>query len=192
MGDPGAPSDPNQPGWASPTPPPPASAPPPPPTVPTPPAPAPGPGDPGGAAPVRKRRLTWLWILIPVLVVFLASLVLVIVFAIRLVVGPLEATEDYFQALRDRDYAEAYNDRCDSFQQATTLEEFATEHDRLTIGDFNLDHFDTDGDDATTGGDVEVNGRSIEVTVELEREDGNWKVCEVNPIDSVFGRGVGL
>jgi hypothetical protein len=190
MSDAGTPSDPNQPGWASPAPPPPPAPAPPPPTVPTP--PAPGTGGPAGAAPARKRRLTWLWILIPVLLVFLVSAVLVVVFAIRLVVGPLEATEDYFQALRDKNFAEAYNDRCDRFQQRVTLDEFATAHENLAIGDFDLDDFDTDGDDATTGGDVEVNGRSVAVTVELEREHGDWKICEVNPIDRVVETGVGL
>jgi hypothetical protein len=195
MSDPGTPSDPNQPGWASPTPPPVPPGPepsPPPPVPPTPPV-ATAPGGAGWTpppAPAKKRRLTWLWILIPVLALFLVSLVLVIVFAVRLFVGPLEATEDYFAALRDTDYREAYSLRCDRFQRTTPLQEFEAEHSRITIGDFDLDDFDTDGDDATTGGSVEIDGRDISVTVELEREDGDWKICGVSPIDRVFDSGL--
>jgi hypothetical protein len=124
-----------------------------------------------------------------VLFVFLVSFVLVIVFAVRLVVGPLEATEDYFEALRDRDYVEAYGDRCDDFQRRVSLQDFETAHSNFTIGDFDLDDFDTDGDDATTGGTVEVDGQRVTVTVELEREDGDWKVCRVDPVDGAVETG---
>jgi hypothetical protein len=193
MGDPGNPSDPNQPGWAAPSPPPPpppADPVPPAPTVPAAPVPpAPLTSEPGGPAPVRKRRLTWLWILIPVLFVFLASLVLVIVFGIRLFVGPLLATEDYFEALRERDYAEAYSDRCASFQRGTSLQEFEDAHGNLTFGDFefdNLEDLDLGGDEATARGTVEVDNQRIDVDVDLEREDGDWKVCRVSTIDSAL------
>lgn len=161
-GTPGAGSgpDPNQPGWAVPTPP--SQSPPP--------APVPPP----------KRRMTWLWILIPTLLLFAVATVVVIVFAIRLVVGPIEATDDYFALIRDGRYASAYGERCDSFKAQVSLDEFVN-RERVAgpVGDFDIDEFDIDDGDATTEGTVERGGDVYDVTVQLERDDGDWKVCEI-------------
>ena len=79
-----------------------------------------GPVPPGGAGggwqppgpPVKKRRLTWLWILIPVLVVFVASAVVVGVFAVRLAVEPIDATNDYFARRPRRAVRRGVRQRC--------------------------------------------------------------------------------
>src|SRR5262245_31309515 len=126
--DDGTERDPEQPGWASPTPPPPAASPPPP-VDPTQPAAAPppppaatqpttpawgapppeAPGPPGGAAtwapppgpPPKKRRLTWLWILIPLMFVLVAATVVTVIFGVKLFIGPIDATDDYYANIRD-------------------------------------------------------------------------------------------
>ena len=201
MGDPGNPTDPSgtsgsepdpgQPGWASPTPPP-APAPPPPP--PAPPTPAPyatppptGPGAPPAGsgwepppAPGKKRSLAWLWILIPVLLVFLTSVVLIVVFAVRAIVGPIETTDDYFTALRDQNYSEAYDLRCAAFKAQISEPDFAQrEQANGPVRKFDINGIDRNDDSATTEGDVTRAGVDYHVTVRLEKEDGDWKVCEI-------------
>jgi hypothetical protein len=204
MSDPGNPTDPSgtpetgpdpgQPGWASPTPPPPAPAPPPPPSDATPapptfgaPPPPPtlpnAPVDPGWQPPqppAKKRRLTWLWILIPILAVFAVSVILIIVFAVRAIVGPIEATDDYFSALRDQHYAEAYDRRCTSFQAQISEQDFALrEQQNGPVRDFDINSFDRSDDTATTEGDVTRAGLRYHVRVRLEKEGGDWKVCDI-------------
>lgn len=201
MGDPGNPTDPSgpsgnepdpgQPGWASPTPPP-APAPPPPPAPPTPasyttPPPPTGPGAPPAGSgweppppPVKKRRLTWLWILIPVLLVFVTSVVLIVVFAVRAIVGPIETTDDYFTALRDQNYSEAYDLRCAAFKAQISEPDFAQrEQANGPVRSFDINGFDRNDDSATTEGDVTRAGVNYHVTVRLEKEDGDWKICEI-------------
>jgi hypothetical protein len=117
-----------------------------------------------------------------VLLVFSAAVIVSIVFIARAVIGPLEATDDYFTLLRQERYAEAYDARCERFRNQLTEEEFVQ---RETVNgpvgdfDFNDNEFDTDGDDATTSGDVERSGFKYDVTVRLEKEDGDWKVCTI-------------
>lgn len=200
MGDPGNPTDPSgpsgnepdpgQPGWASPTPPP-APAPPPPPAPPTPASyttpPPTGPGAPPAGSgweppppPVKKRRLTWLWILIPVLLVFFTSVVLIVVFAVRAIVGPIETTDDYFTALRDQNYSEAYDLRCAAFKAQISEPDFAQrEQANGPVRSFDINGFDRNDDSATTEGDVTRAGVNYHVTVRLEKEDGDWKICEI-------------
>ncbi len=206
MGDPGNPIDPSgapggdpdagQPGWASPTPPPPPpdappapqpgppaapgwGAPPGPPPPITPPAPAASGWEPP-PPPVKKRRLTWLWILIPVLAVFAVSVVLIVVFAVRAIVGPIESTNDYFSALRDEKYSAAYDLRCAAFKAQISEPDFAQrEQSNGRVRDFNITEFDRTGNRATTNGDVTRAGIDYHVTVRLVREDGDWKVCEI-------------
>src|SRR6476619_929762 len=177
MGDPGNPTDPSgtsgsepdpgQPGWASPTPPPAPAPPPPPPAPPTPapyatPPPPTGPGAPPAGsgwehppAPGKKRSLAWLWILIPVLLVFLTSVVLIVVFAVRAIVGPIETTDDYFTALRDQNYSEAYDLRCAAFKAQISEPDFAQrEQANGPVRKFDINGIDRNNDSATTEGDV--------------------------------------
>ncbi len=202
MGDPGNPTDPGgtsgsepdpgQPGWASPTPPPAPAPPPPPPAPPTPspyatPPPPTGPGAPAAGSgweppppPGKKRSLAWLWILIPVLLVFLTSVVLIVVFAVRAIVGPIETTDDYFTALRDQNYSEAYDLRCAAFKAQISEPDFAQrEQANGPVRSFDINGVDRNNDSATTEGDVTRAGVDYHVTVRLEKEDGDWKVCEI-------------
>jgi hypothetical protein len=121
-----------------------------------------------------------LWFLIPTLVVLVAATVVVIVFAGRLVIGPIAATEDYFDHLEDGEYVTAYESRCDRFKQQLSLDDFVErERNAGTVTDFDFDDFDTDGEDAEVDGTVERGGFRFQVRVHLESEDGDWKVCEI-------------
>jgi hypothetical protein len=191
-------SDPGRPGWASPTPPPPPPPPEPSPPPPPPPVAAappsfgapPPPNVPGGvppnagweppAPPVKKRKLTWLWILIPVLLVFAASVVLIAVFAVRAIVGPIETTDNYFSALRDERYSEAYDLRCASFQAQIGEAQFALrEQTNGPVRTFDINGFERHNNSATTDGEVTRGGIRYQVTVRLEKEDGDWKICTI-------------
>lgn len=141
---------------------------------------------PGGAdwsqppAPPKKRRLTWLWFLIPVLLVFAVSVVLIIVFAVRAVIGPIEATDDYFALLRQERYAEAYKERCNEFRDQLTQNDFVRrEQASGRVGDFDIDSFDRSDDTATTEGTASRAGIDFKVKVTLRKEDGDWKVCGI-------------
>lgn len=202
--------DPDQPGWASPTPPPPpepAPAVPPvpqaPPVAPTP-APAPaappawGTPPPGGAAPpaapgagwtpppagAKKRRLTWLWILIPVLVVLVASTVVVIVFAVRLITGPVGTTNDYYADLRDGRYAAAYSELCTSVRVRISQSDFidiqrGDEQTKGRVSSFDFHSSEVHDDTATTSGTVDRGGSTYDARVGLQKQGGEWKICAV-------------
>jgi hypothetical protein len=134
--------------------------------------------------PPRKRRLTWLWILIPVLLVFAASTVVVIVFAVRLVLGPVQTTNDYYADLRDRDYPSAYDRLCSAVRSeiSETRFEQIQRSDVATKGsiedyDFSSSHIEND--DATTTGTVRRAGQEYDARIELRKEDGDWRICAV-------------
>jgi hypothetical protein len=103
----------------------------------------------------------------------------------------VSATNDYLALLRDRRFATAYGQRCDAFRAAVALNEFARGSEALpAIRHYDIDDVDPGWNDATTRGTVELSDRVIDVTVELEREDGDWRICAVNPIDRVFASGL--
>ena len=125
--------------------------------------------------------MTWLWILIPTLLIFVAATVVVIVFAFQLVVRPIEATEDYFAAAPRRALRLRVQRALRVVPGAGDASDEFVNRERVAgpVRDFDIDDFDTDGDDATTEGTVERGGDVYDVTVHLEKEDGDWKVCEI-------------
>jgi len=115
-----------------------------------------------------------------VLLVFLTSVVLIVVFAVRAIVGPIETTDDYFTALRDQNYSEAYDLRCAAFKAQISEPDFAQrEQANGPVRKFDINGIDRNNDSATTEGDVTRAGVEYHVTVRLEKEDGDWKVCEI-------------
>jgi hypothetical protein len=217
--EPGSEPNPEQPGWAAPNlpPPPPAPTPPPPPYGSPPPQPAApqpqpqwgtpppawgapppgGPVPPGGAgggwqptgAPVKKRRLTWLWILIPVLVILVTSTVVVGVYAVRLAVEPIDATNEYLADLSAGRYGAASENLCRfALVGGTNALERQQQRDnelgRITAWDIDGIEFPNDGTseliDVFTTGSVVRNGVTYDIRVGLSREDDEWKVCTVS------------
>jgi hypothetical protein len=137
-----------------------------------------------GAAP-RKRRLTWVWILIPVLLVFVVSTVVVIVFAVRLLTGPIQTTNDYYADLRDGQYVAAYSELCSGVRGDLTQADFvdlqrsdARTKGRVTSFDFHS--FEIHNHTAVTTGTVDRGGSQYDSHVGLRKEGGDWKVCSVH------------
>jgi hypothetical protein len=119
--------------------------------------------------------------MIPTLLVLFASIVVIIVFAVRLFVGPIQATNDYFQALKDQDYISAYDMRCTAFRNAVSEGRFvATEQRAGPVRSFDITDFHSHGDTAETDGTVERAGITYDVTVHLVREDDDWRVCRID------------
>jgi hypothetical protein len=162
----------------------------PPPAAPVPPGGTPGWGDAGGVPP-RKRRLTWLWFLIPLMGVFVAATVVVVVFGVKLFTEPVDATNDFYADLSAGRYEEAYAALCSPAQRAFSEAQFVqdqeqTEQTQGRITDYDFDNvefsntdddFDSDVIDATVKGTISRDGRSYDVVVGLQREDGEWRVC---------------
>ncbi len=143
---------------------------------------APGGWQPG--PPPKKRRLTWLWILIPVLLVLVASTVVVIVFAVRLVLGPVQTTNDYYADLKDRDYTAAYGELCAAIQREITPTRFeqiqrSDVATKGTIEDYDFSSSHIHNDTATTTGTVRRAGQDYDARIGLRKEDGDWKICSV-------------
>jgi hypothetical protein len=161
----------------------------PPPAAPVPPGPGAGWNEPP-ARPPKKRRLTWLWLLIPLMLVLVASTVVVIVFAVKLFTEPIDATNSFYADLRDARYEAAYAKLCDPAQRAFSEADFVADQERVEsdqgrITDFDFDDvqigddddFRSDVIDATVEGEIVRGGQRYEVTVGLQRDDGEWKVC---------------
>jgi hypothetical protein len=143
---------------------------------------------------VKKRRLTWLWILIPVLLVFVASFVVIVVFAVKLIGGPIEATNDYYADLKAERYAESYDHLCASLQDEYTQDQFVNllqgqtrAKGRVEDYDFHESDLNSNDDtddeifsDSTVTGTVDRGNATYDTRVRLRKEDGDWKVCAVS------------
>jgi hypothetical protein len=128
--------------------------------------------------------LTWLWILIPVLMVFLASTIVVIVFAIKLITGPVETTNSYYSDLRNRDYAGAYTELCGSLRSQISRTGFielqqGDERTKGRVTSYNFSNSEIHNHSAVVTGDVERGGSRYSARLALSRENGDWKVCGV-------------
>ncbi len=204
---PGAEPDPEPAGWAAPNPPPvpapvptppPVAAPPwgtPPPTWgappggPTPPGTAGGWQPPSGPVP-KRRRLTWLWILIPVLLVLVASTVVVGVFATRLAIEPVDASNEYLAKLKAGRFDAAYASLCAPARLGETdvaaLERRrADDLGRITSYDITGIEFPNSNDandviDIITTGTVVRGGFTYDIRVYLSRENDEWRVCSTS------------
>jgi hypothetical protein len=163
----------------------------PPPGAPVPPqAAASGWQQPVGPAP-KKRRLTWLWILIPVLIVLLGSTAVVGVYAARLAIEPIDASNEYLADLKAGRYDEAYRQLCTPARFAQTNVMFrdrqlALEDARGPITSYDIsgiefpDNNTSDVIDVITTGTVVRNGTTYDIRISLSREDGEWTVCSTS------------
>lgn len=132
------------------------------------------------------------------LLVLLASTVVVGVFVGRLVLGPIDATNDYLADLSDGRYSAAYASLCSPARRVQSEREFVAqqrddEQTRGRITSYNIDSFEfndndqvtfnDDGDfeganlDAITKGTVVRGGSRYSIRASIRREDGDWKVC---------------
>jgi hypothetical protein len=132
--------------------------------------------------------LTWLWILIPVLVVFLASSTVIGVFGVKLYTQPIDATNEYYAAIRAGRYDDAYQQLCAARRFESTLTTFEATQTRennarpIVSYDFIALDFpknDNSSIDIITTGTVNRNGFDHDVRVGLVREDDEWRVCRI-------------
>ncbi len=105
--------------------------------------------------------------------------------------GPLDAANGYFGDLRAGDYAGAYDRLCRPTHDAVERDAFVAIMRPRLGGAFRIDDFaanprvDVDGDRAEVDFSVTYTGAgSADVTLPLEKEDGDWKPC---PDPKAFG-----
>jgi hypothetical protein len=126
----------------------------------------------------------WLWILIPVLLVFVASTIVVIVFAAKLVLGPVQTTNDYYADLHRHDYVAAYGELCSTIQRDISRDRFialqrSDTSSKGPVESYNFSSSHIENGTATTTGTVVRAGSEYNATIGLRKEDGDWRVCSV-------------
>ncbi len=153
---------------------------------------APAWGDPA-ARPPKKRRLTWLWFLIPLMLVFVAATVVTVVFGVKIFTEPVDATNDYYADLSAGRYEAAYARLCTpakrAFSESAFVAEPGTGRARRTAASPTTTS--TTSSWATTAtstatrstppsrGPSTRDGRTFDVAVGLQHEDGEWHVCAI-------------
>jgi hypothetical protein len=127
--------------------------------------------------------------LLPRLLVGGAVVVVLVVGVVALLLvrnarGPLDAANGYFGDLRARDYPGAYDRLCRRTRDAVERDAFVAVMRPRLGGAFRIDDFaanprvDVDGDRAEVDFSVTYTGAgSADVTLPLEKEDGDWKPC---------------
>jgi hypothetical protein len=117
-------------------------------------------------------------------VVIVAVLAVVGILFLRSVGGPLDAANGYFGELRARDYGGAYDRLCRPTRTAVERDAFVAVMRPRLAGVFRIDDFaanprvDVDGDRAEVDLSLTYRGAgSADVTLPVEKEDGEWKPC---------------
>lgn len=155
---------------------------------------APPTGPPPGwdTSPRPRRRRRWVWVLIGVCACVVGLLVAGITLFITIQKPVIDAASSFLNDVADEDYDSAYAELCEEDQDAFSEEGFAefarTEPTLARLDDPSVNFLDVniDGDEASVGFDPEAgdsdSGSDFDETYELElrKEDGDWKVCELS------------
>jgi hypothetical protein len=102
---------------------------------------------------------------------------------IQLVKPPIDAANDYIDAVLDGDFTDAYDQLCAEQQASTGSPESLTQLRSYLLGndfeDFEISPFDVNRDGDTASVDVndsdDFGGHYV--TLELVHEDGEWRPC---------------
>ncbi|MFV0260700.1 MAG: protein kinase domain-containing protein [Acidimicrobiales bacterium] len=141
-------------------------------------------GGPVGPVPTKPRRSGCLIVLILVSV-----MALVVggcgIWLVNLVQAPLHATNDFYAALDDGRFADAYDLLCPETRPADAgTFELIVADGAASITDYNFLSSDTDStgpaDTAVVTGSVYLNGFATTTEVQLTEYDDGWKVCSYN------------
>jgi hypothetical protein len=134
-----------------------------------------------GAGESGRSLLRWVLIAGAAVVIIVVAVVGFLFVRVR---GPLDAANGYFGDLRARDYSGAYDRLCRPTRTAVSPDAFVAVMRPRLAGVFRIDDFaasprvDVDGDRAEVDLSVTYRGAgSADVTVPLEKEDGEWKPC---------------
>ncbi len=139
---------------------------------------------PPGPPPVaRTRPRVWPW-----LVGFLSLFVLLIggcsYWVYSLAKGPIDAVNSYVAALDEGRYSDAYDGLCGTTRQLVPLEEFRSDNSAAP----RISGYTFASVAAATGelthveGTVDIDGAPVATTFGLQRENGDWKICEYFPL----------
>jgi hypothetical protein len=118
--------------------------------------------------------------------VLVSSTVVVGVYAIRLAVEPIDATNEYLADISAGRYDEATEDLCAAARlgvENPLAREQELDNERGPITSWNITGFEFPDDDVSdvidviTTGTVVRNGVDYDIRVGLSREDDEWKVC---------------
>ncbi|MBM3675690.1 MAG: hypothetical protein FJW88_12260 [Actinobacteria bacterium] len=134
------------------------------------------------AAPTRPRaRLGWLAIAIPMVVLIVAGGILAVVLGVGKLTEPIDVTNDFLAALRDERWTDAYDLLCERERVPQSPADFARDLEQygpVTAYDFKSSEITNSR--ATTEGTIELDGVENDARVHLRREDGAWKVCNID------------
>lgn len=151
-------------------------------------APPPGfgppPQAPSGPPPkVRTRPRIWPWLL-----GFLTLFMLLIggcsYWVYTLARGPLDAVNGYVAALDEGRYQDAYDGLCATTRQTVSLQEFQNDNSAAP----RISGYTFASVAAATGqltrveGTVDIDGAPVATTFGLQRESGDWKICQYFPL----------
>jgi hypothetical protein len=98
---------------------------------------------------------------------------------VNLVRAPIETTNTFVAHLDNGDYEAAYNSLCRATRSELTLDEFV-EHQSATaaITGYTMTPASASvGELTSVSGTIEINGEPRNVTFDLVRENGEWRVC---------------
>lgn len=179
------------------------------PTVPEPETPAPAPGDTWSAltaaaattppppsdvipavpeawsapAPKAKRKLTWLWVLMGVLGLIAALVVVAVVLWVRMLAGPIDATNKVLAQVKAEDYATAYRVGCSQNREDYTEAQYAqvfidTTTQRGVITSYDANYSSVHGSNADVRYNIDFKGgSSLRLEARAVKEAGRWRAC---------------
>jgi hypothetical protein len=142
---------------------------------------------PGYTQPPR-RSYRWVWITLGILLlVCVVGVALVVGFAVSSVGGPTIASDQYYTAIRDQDYARAYSYLGSNVRAMLSQEAFtqAAQQQDAAFGRVSKYAYTNVpvGDPATANLTVtRANGTSYTVHLELRQEGGVWKITAFDRI----------
>lgn len=145
---------------------------------------------PGYSQPPRKSY-RWVWIVLGTLallcVLGTALLALGVGFAVKTVGGPTIASDQYYTALRNQDYATAYSYLDSHLKTVFSQEAFTQMAQQRDADDGRVSHYAytnvPTGDPATVNLTVtRANGTTYTVNLEMRQEGGAWKVTAFDRI----------
>ncbi|MEZ5410792.1 MAG: hypothetical protein R2761_22380 [Acidimicrobiales bacterium] len=144
----------------------------------------PPPQAPSGPPPrTRTRPRVWPWLL-----GFLGLFMLLIggcsYWVYSLAKGPIDAVNSYVAALDEGRYDDAYDGLCTTTRQTVSLQQFQADNSAAP----RISGYTFASVAAATGqltrveGTVDIDGSPVAATYGLQRENGDWKICEYFPL----------
>ena len=127
----------------------------------------------------KKKSKLWLWITIAIVVpLFLCGLGVggCAIFAAKSLTPPIDATNSFYKAAKAGDDLDPYT--CKRFldQDSSFNDIFDSEP---KIDSYNFSSVDITDNEAKVQGTVTREGKEFEATIDLEKDDGKFKVCYV-------------